>query len=135
MREGQFVKKGETIGLVGNTGNAKYTPSHLHFGVYTYNGAIDALPFVNKIIKTAPEVPSRNLTVSLKLIKSKKAGDDVIKANTVLTPLAVTSKAYISETQEGQTIQVPFDEVKIIKQEPEPANGLATNPSFSSKKS
>jgi murein DD-endopeptidase MepM/ murein hydrolase activator NlpD len=135
VREGQFVKKGETIGLVGNTGNAKYTPPHLHFGVYTYGGAIDPLAFVNKTIKTAPEVPSKSLAVSIKLMKSKKDGDDLIKANTILTPLAVTSKAYIAETQEGKMIQIPFAEVKVIKQESGPVNGLATSPSPSSKKS
>lgn len=135
VREGQFVKKGETVGLVGNTGNAKYTPSHLHFGVYTYSGAIDPLPFVNKIIKTAPEVPSKNLAVSIKLIKSKKYGGNTIKANTVLTPLAITSKAYIAETRDGNLIQIPFNEVTVTKQETGPANGLATSPSHSSKKS
>jgi hypothetical protein len=67
-------------------------------------------------------------------MKSKKDGDDLIKANTILTPLAVTSKAYIAETQEGKMIQIPFGEVKVIKQEPGPANGLATSPSLSSKK-
>lgn len=48
VQEGQEVSVGDTLGLVGNTGNAKYTPPHLHFGVYTYNGAIDPLPFVGK---------------------------------------------------------------------------------------
>jgi peptidoglycan LD-endopeptidase LytH len=135
VHDGQFVKKGETIGLVGNTGNAKYTPSHLHFGVYTYGGAIDPLPFVSKIIKTAPEVPSKNLALSLKLIKSKKADDALVKANTVLTPLAVTSKVYIAETWDGKLLQVSFDEVRVIKQEKEVINKMATNPSLSSKKS
>jgi peptidoglycan LD-endopeptidase LytH len=135
VQEGQFVKKGETVGLVGNTGNAKYTPSHLHFGVYTHSGAIDPLPFVNKLIKTAPEVSSKNLAVSLKLIKSKKAGNDLIKANTVLIPLAATSKHYIAETADGKLLQVSSEEVRIKKQESGFVNKLATNPSLSSKKS
>jgi len=135
VHDGQFVKKGETIGLVGNTGNAKYTPSHLHFGVYTYAGAIDPLPFVSKIIKTAPEVPSKNLAVSLKLVKPKKINDALVKVNTILTPLAATSKAYLAETWEGKLLQVSFDEVKVIKQEKESINKLVTNPSLYSKKS
>jgi murein DD-endopeptidase MepM/ murein hydrolase activator NlpD len=31
---GQFVQSGEVVGTVGNTGNARTTPPHLHFGVY-----------------------------------------------------------------------------------------------------
>lgn len=41
------VKVGDTIGFVGNTGNARTTPPHLHFGIYkSYRGAIDPLHFV-----------------------------------------------------------------------------------------
>jgi murein DD-endopeptidase MepM/ murein hydrolase activator NlpD len=50
-RDGQTVHAGDTLGLVGNTGNAKNTPSHLHFGIYTSQGAVDPLPFVNREIK------------------------------------------------------------------------------------
>jgi|GEM_PF-1775345 len=53
VKEGQFVKKGELIGTVGKTGNAKYTPSHLHFGIYTYSGAVNPLPYVKKSPKIA----------------------------------------------------------------------------------
>lgn len=47
-RPGQSVKTGDLLGLTGNTGNARSTPSHLHFGIYTSGGAIDPYPFVNK---------------------------------------------------------------------------------------
>jgi peptidoglycan LD-endopeptidase LytH len=46
VQEGQRVRQGDTIGLVGNTGNAAHTVPHLHFGIYTYGGAINPLPFV-----------------------------------------------------------------------------------------
>lgn len=46
IAKGSKVKVGDTLGLVGNTGNAKTTPPHLHFGIYTRSGAIDPLPFV-----------------------------------------------------------------------------------------
>lgn len=43
---GNRVKVGDTLGFVGNTGNAKTTSPHLHFGIYTSGGAVDPLPFV-----------------------------------------------------------------------------------------
>lgn len=44
---GTRVQPGDTLGLVGNTGNARTTPPHLHFGIYKgYRGAINPLPFV-----------------------------------------------------------------------------------------
>ncbi len=48
VQRGQSVKAGDAIGLVGNTGNAKNTVPHLHFGIYTNGGAIDPLAFVDK---------------------------------------------------------------------------------------
>lgn len=33
LKNGQHVKQGDVLGTVGNTGNAKTTPSHLHFGI------------------------------------------------------------------------------------------------------
>lgn len=58
VREGQYVKKGQVLGTVGNTGNARYTPSHLHFGIYKDSGAVNPLPYVRhsrKIIVAAPK--------------------------------------------------------------------------------
>jgi murein DD-endopeptidase MepM/ murein hydrolase activator NlpD len=39
------VQAGDVLGFVGNTGNARSTPPHLHFGIYD-RGAIDPLPFL-----------------------------------------------------------------------------------------
>ena len=44
--EGDFVSPESILGYVGNTGNARGTPSHLHFGVYTMSGAINPLPLL-----------------------------------------------------------------------------------------
>lgn len=53
---GQQVKAGDTLGLMGNTGNARTTPPHLHFGIYGPQGAIDPLPFVRPGKSTPPKI-------------------------------------------------------------------------------
>ncbi len=46
---GQHVQAGDTLGLVGNTGNARTTVPHLHFGIYrSGQGALDPFPFVRR---------------------------------------------------------------------------------------
>jgi peptidoglycan LD-endopeptidase LytH len=56
VRAGQRVRSGDTLGFVGNTGNARTTPPHLHFGIYRRpEGPIDPLPFVR--ITTARPAP------------------------------------------------------------------------------
>ena len=36
VQAGARVQAGDTIGLVGNTGNARGTPPHLHYGIYAF---------------------------------------------------------------------------------------------------
>jgi murein DD-endopeptidase MepM/ murein hydrolase activator NlpD len=46
VADGAAVEVGDTLGRVGNTGNAAGTPPHLHFGIYGRGGAVDPSPFV-----------------------------------------------------------------------------------------
>jgi murein DD-endopeptidase MepM/ murein hydrolase activator NlpD len=46
LRAGDTVQPGVVLGYVGNTGNARTTPPHLHFGVYGRTGAVDPLPLL-----------------------------------------------------------------------------------------
>ncbi|CCG99331.1 Peptidase M23 [Fibrella aestuarina BUZ 2] len=58
VAEGQRVSIGDTVGFIGNTGNARTTGPHLHFGVYTFNeGAVDPLPFVRQGSGAARQIP------------------------------------------------------------------------------
>jgi len=67
VHNGQQVKAGDTVGLIDNTGNAKTTPSHLHFGIYTDGGAVDPLLFVKPVNETVKLI-SANLDRLNKLV-------------------------------------------------------------------
>jgi murein DD-endopeptidase MepM/ murein hydrolase activator NlpD len=51
IAEGDYVDTETVLGYVGTTGNAKGGPPHLHFGVYTREGAIDPLPLLKDRVK------------------------------------------------------------------------------------
>jgi murein DD-endopeptidase MepM/ murein hydrolase activator NlpD len=122
VQEGQPVKKGDIIGLVGNTGNAQHTPPHLHFGVYTHSGPVNPFPFVNRSIKSAPAVPSKNLYSYLKLLKAQKTdAGNLIAANTELVPLAVNAEGYLAEAPDGKIVEAPFTLVKVLAQRVKPS--------------
>lgn len=48
VESGAQVKTGDTLGLVGSTGNAEGGAPHLHFGIYTAVGAVDPYPYLRK---------------------------------------------------------------------------------------
>lgn len=46
IHRGQRIAAGAILGYVGNTGNARHTPPHLHYGVYAGGGAINPFPLL-----------------------------------------------------------------------------------------
>ncbi|MDV3467508.1 M23 family metallopeptidase [Stenotrophomonas sp. C3(2023)] len=46
LERGEVVQPGTVLGYVGDTGNAKGTPPHLHWGIYGADGAYDPLPLL-----------------------------------------------------------------------------------------
>lgn len=128
VTQGQEVLLGDTLGLMGNTGNAKTTAPHLHFGIYTSNGAVDPLPFVDPLIPPVPKISSdvdklnatmrttaKELTLSGTQPMSNTA---TLKQHTVVRVLAASSNYYKIELPNGGSGYVPsklLTEVKPIK--------------------
>ena len=72
VTDGQRVSVGDTIGFVGNTGNARTTPPHLHFGIYSGYGAVNPLPFVYRTQKiTSSDFPRKFNSPSVKITTAK----------------------------------------------------------------
>lgn len=46
LYEGMSVRAGDVLGYVGNTGNARSTPSHLHFAVHQDDEAVNPYPLL-----------------------------------------------------------------------------------------
>ncbi len=44
----QWIEAGDTVGYVGDSGNAKGTPPHVHYGVYINGSAVNPYPLLIK---------------------------------------------------------------------------------------
>lgn len=91
---GQMIKRGQLIGTVGNTGNARTTPSHLHFGIYEPDGAVDPLPYV----KTSPRISSPVKSGPVVYKQTRKAEPTIAKSvprKTKISPAIRTVAASI----------------------------------------
>jgi peptidoglycan LD-endopeptidase LytH len=78
---------GDTLGLVGNTGNAKNTAPHLHFGIYGSGGAIDPFPFVNPAVRTPVNISAPVSSIG----KFLRAGGKQVKLYAGLDAQAATT--------------------------------------------
>ncbi len=70
VESGARVKAGDTLGYVGNTGNAQFTPPHLHFGIYK-NGAVNPLPFVYETDNVSPAQFPKTFKEGVQKVKGK----------------------------------------------------------------
>lgn len=96
VEQGQSVKVGDTLGFVGNTGNARFTPAHLHFGIYRFGGAVDPLPYVF----TTEKISAKNYPVSFKSPELK------VKGNANLRQGPATTTNVIGSVTANETIKI-----------------------------
>lgn len=79
VASGQRVRAGDTLGLVGNTGNARTTAPHLHFGIYRRGeGALDPLPFVDDRVSAPPRLAARDSAAAGR--RARTAGAATLRA-------------------------------------------------------
>lgn len=97
VSQGQSVQTGDTLGLIGNTGNARNTPAHLHFGIYTPGGAVDPFPYVNDNRPKAKEVQSDTSYIT-------KYGR--VKANVVMTSGPQPNDPKVANLLSGNSIKI-----------------------------
>ena len=96
-KRAQRVEAGDTLGLVGNTGNAQTTPPHLHFGIYTRDGAVNPYPFIQ--IKPVPvfqsfDVPELGRTRGVSNLRLGPTTDsDIVNKLPGATELTVLAKS------------------------------------------
>src|SRR5690606_28820382 len=76
VADGMWVEPGDTVGLVGNTGNARTTPPHLHFGIYRRGeGPVDPYWFLYR----PPAEPPRLAVDTASFGKWTRAARDGIR--------------------------------------------------------
>lgn len=117
---GARVIKGDTLGLVGNTGNAITTSPHLHFGIYTRgSGAVNPLPFIDDRKEKIPGLPEKsrwlgdsvrirkkvNVFASAQFLASEQIGS--LPQKTVVRILGEMSKGYRVMLQDGTKGYIP----------------------------
>lgn len=121
VTQGQRVARGDVVGTVGNTGNARTTPPHLHFGIYD-NGAIDPFPFLQNadelpaVSPLAQDQPAAPLQVPARgshALRLSPARDGAVirqlENGETVTGLGVTGRFYRVKTERGEVGYVNFD--------------------------
>lgn len=92
------VKAGDTLGFVGNTGNARTTAPHLHFGIYRgYGGAINPFYFIKQEENELPEKSPFSPKNQLGFVKSTA---NIRNSN------SAKNSEIITKLSAGDTIQI-----------------------------
>jgi hypothetical protein len=129
VKENTDVMPGQRIGTVGNTGNARRTPPHLHFGIYIRGeGPVDPVNFVKKINTTPKEIiadttilgqwaRSKQSMVTLKASAAARALEITrLSTNSALKVQAATGDSYRILLPDGLSGYVPSSQIELASE-------------------
>jgi len=129
VEQNTYVVPGQRIGTVGNTGNARRTPPHLHFGIYVRGeGPVDPVNFIKKINSTPKEISadtellgqwarSNQSRVSLKVSTTSRALEIArLSPHSAMKVQAAAGNAYRVILPDGLSGYVPARNIESIAQ-------------------
>jgi len=124
VERGDRVKAGQLIGTVGNTGNARTTAPHLHFGIYS-NGPIDPFHFISETDTIAAKIAGDTLLlgkmvrpVAQALLSSAPAKADIITdtldTDTLMTLMALTGNLCRVQLPDGSSGYIAEKQLELV---------------------
>ncbi len=126
-KEASWVNPGDTIGTVGNTGNAIRTRPHLHFGIYN-RGPVDPWDFLVETDTIPDRIRSDTLAISklARVIESatifrgpgpQSPSTDTLEMHSIMVIIAATGSMYRVLLPDGSTGYIPDEQVEIASDE------------------
>ncbi|MBC7486296.1 MAG: M23 family metallopeptidase [Cytophagaceae bacterium] len=118
VNAGKQLKQGDTLGQIGNTGNAQHTAPHLHFGIYR-SGSIDPL----RSIQTTPSISCMPLDTLLRSAVYKVSVKEALlhtspdsKSNVLYTLVKDTYVKQLARSKNWSRIALPDGKQAFVKQ-------------------
>ena len=125
VTEGQRVRRGDTVGFVGNTGNARTTAPHLHFGIYRRpEGPIDPLHYVRLVTERADPITADTAILGSRAVPRRGpvtmqaspngAPAPVVGGSDSVRVLGAMGGTYRVQLGDGQSGYVPAARLRIL---------------------
>lgn len=125
VQPGDEVVAGQAIGTVGNSGNAKYTLPHLHFGIYR-NGPVDPYHFIAETDTVPARIQGDSIFLGkhvwssqITILKSSPVlydqVQDTLEEHLIMKVTAMTAGMYRVLLPDGSSGYIPENKVELIR--------------------